>query len=183
MNETEAARAPATARVFFALWPDAAVRRELARRGERMHRLLGGKPTRAESIHMTLLFLGDVPAARVELLQRIGGRIAFEPFALEVDQASCWKHNKVAWVGPSQMPPALPRLVADLESSLGSEGFAFDRRPFAAHITLVRKAHCVPLPALSPVAWPVAEFVLVRSELDSEGSRYSVIGRWPITAG
>ena len=178
MNETEAARAPATARVFFALWPDDAVRRELARRGERMHRLLSGKPTRAESIHMTLLFLGDVPAARVELLRGIGDRIAFEPFALEVDQASCWKHNKVAWVGTSQMPPALPRLVADLEAAVGREGFAFDRRPFAPHITVVRKAHCVPLPALSPVAWPVTDFVLVRSELNNEGSRYSVIGRW-----
>jgi 2'-5' RNA ligase len=178
MNQTEPPRAPATARVFFALWPDDKVRRELARRGERMHRLLGGKPTRAESIHMTLLFLGDVPAARVELLRGVGDRITFEPFALEVDQVHCWKHNKVAWVGPSQMPPALSRLVAGLEAALAGEGFAFDRRPFAAHITLVRKAHCVPLPALSPLTWPVADFVLVRSELNAEGSRYSVIGRW-----
>jgi 2'-5' RNA ligase len=178
MSQTEPARAPATARVFFALWPDDAVRRELARRGERMHRLLGGKPTRAESIHMTLLFLGDVPAARVDSLRAVGDRITFEPFALEVDQAQCWKHNKVAWVGPSQMPAALAGLVASLEAAVGNEGFAFDRRPFAAHITLARKAHCVPLPALSPLTWPVADFVLVRSELNSEGSRYEVIGRW-----
>jgi 2'-5' RNA ligase len=143
-----------------------------------MHRLLGGKATRAESIHMTLLFLGDVPAARVELLQAIGARIAFEPFTLEVNEASCWKHNKVAWVGPAQMAPALPRLVASLEAAAGAEGFAFDRRAFAPHITLVRKAHCVPLPALAPLNWAVGDFVLVRSELSSEGSRYSVIGRW-----
>jgi 2'-5' RNA ligase len=183
MSETEPARAAATARVFFALWPNDAVRHELAHRGERMHRLLGGKPTRAESIHMTLLFLGDVPAARIEALQGVGDRIVFEPFALEVNEAGCWKHNKVAWIAPSQMPPALMRLVAGLQSAAASEGFAFDRRPFAPHITVVRKSHCVPLPALAPVTWPVADFVLVRSELNSEGSRYNVIGRWPAAPG
>jgi 2'-5' RNA ligase len=175
-------RAAATARVFFALWPDEPVRRQLIQHGEKMHRLLGGKLARAESVHMTLLFLGDVPVQQLEVLRALGGEAAFEPFTLRLDQTGCWKHNQVAWVAPAQIPPALARMVQTLEEGLESAGFRFDRRPLSPHITLLRKARCVPLLDRVPVIeWAVGEFVLVRSELHSEGSRYTVIGRWPTT--
>ena len=75
---------------------------------------------------------------------------------------------------------ALANLVADLGCALGHEGFAIDRRPYLAHVTLLRKARCGPMAEeLVAIDWPVQEFVLVRSELDSEGSRYSTLGRWP----
>jgi 2'-5' RNA ligase len=167
------------ARVFFALWPDDMVRRALSGCGEALYRQVGGKPTRAESVHLTLLFLGDVPVARVQALQAVGAGAAFEPFTLRLNRVGCWKHNQIAWAAPSQVPPALARLVQALEAGADGEGFRFDRRPYAAHVTLVRKARCVPLTRVDPVDWPVSQFVLVRSELHSEGSRYRTIGQWP----
>jgi 2'-5' RNA ligase len=170
----------AKARVFFALWPDPAVRQALVQVGIKMHRQLEGRLTRAESIHMTLLFLGDTAVERLPELARAAAAVPFESFSLHIDTADCWKHNKVAWVAPRDTPAPLARLVSALEERVAEEGFRFDRRPFAPHITLVRKARCGPLELNLPrIRWAVREFVLVRSELDSNGSRYAVIGRWP----
>ncbi len=169
-----------TARVFFALWPDPEVRQALMRVGLKMHRQLDGRLTREESVHMTLLFLGDTPEERLPALAAAAAIVPFEPFKFSIGQADCWKHNKVAWVAPPATPPALTRLVSGLEERVAAEGFRFDRRAFAPHITLVRKARCVPLDLKMPhIQWDVRNFVLVRSELDSNGSRYAVIGCWP----
>ncbi len=169
-----------TVRVFFALWPDPAVRAALHRTGHALHRALGGKLTRADSVHMTLLFLGAVPEERVARLLEIPADVAFERFSMHLDVARCWRHNDLAWVGPSRMPPALAQLVRDLDRTVGEAGFAFDRRDFAAHVTLVRKARCRDAVLDAPdINWPVSDFVLTASELDRDGSRYRVIGRWP----
>jgi 2'-5' RNA ligase len=49
------------------------------------------------------------------------------------------------------------------------------------HVTLVRKAQCVPLPdAMMPIAWQVNEFSLIRSELAPGGSRHRVLRTWPL---
>lgn len=168
-----------TARIFFALWPEAEVRGRLMRQGLKMHRLVGGKLTREESVHLTLVFLGDVAPERVPALQARAAAVRFAPFVLRVEQAGCWRHNGIGWVGPNQTPAALVGLVAGLEDALAGEGFLFDRRPYAAHITLLRKARCTPMEAkMSAIDWPVRDFVLVRSELNNEGSRYTIVARW-----
>lgn len=175
----DAPRQWAAARVFFALWPDAAVREALARHGRALQRELGGKLTPADAVHMTLLFLGNVAENRLPALQAAPAAVRFAPHAMRIDTAQCWRHNRIAWVGPRETPALLAELVARLEARVAEAGFAFDRRSFAAHVTLLRKAHCrafdVPMPA---VDWRVEDFVLVRSQLHQEGSRYSVIGRW-----
>jgi len=171
---------PASARVFFALWPDPAVRRALTQVGLKLHRQVDGKMTHEASVHMTLLFLGEVSIDRLGVLTDLAAGIPFEAFRLQIDKADCWKHNRIAWVAPSVTPPALTRLVEALERRAGAEGFGFDLRPFAPHVTLVRKARCAPLDLSVPeIQWEVRDFVLVRSDLDSNGSRYRQIGRWP----
>jgi 2'-5' RNA ligase len=173
------ARLP-TARVFFALWPDAQVRQALMRAALSLHRRVDGKLTREESVHMTLLFLGATPTERLGALAELGASAPFEAFALDLDAADCWKHNKIAWVAPSTTPPALASLVQHLGRGAVALGFPVDSRPFAPHLTLVRKARCSPLD-LEPlrIRWDVRDFVLVRSELGRDGSRYHTIGRWP----
>jgi 2'-5' RNA ligase len=184
----ELRREPA-ARVFFALWPEPGLQAALARYGRVLLRELGGKPTREDSVHMTLLFLGDVDESRLPALQAAAAAVHFAPHSLRIDTTQCWRHNKIAWVGPRETPAPLAELVARLEAQVGQAGFAFDRRPFAAHVTLLRKAHCRPLDMPMPaVDWRVEDFVLVRSQLDAPqhgagGSRYSVIGRWAASQG
>ena len=50
----------ATARVFFALWPTAAERAQLAAWQAPLKRLCGGRAMRGETLHNTLVFIGDV---------------------------------------------------------------------------------------------------------------------------
>jgi len=168
------------ARLFFALWPEPQVQAALAELGRGLRHRLGGKPVRQESIHLTLAFLGDVALEKMSDVEAAAARAAFEPFSFTLDAAGCWKHSGVAWVGPSEMPQPLLRLAGSLADALLDAGFRMDGRPYAAHVTLVRKARCRPIDlAVVPMRWEVEDFVLVRSELNAEGSRYSVIGRWP----
>lgn len=166
--------------MFFALWPDQSVQAQLWQHGCELHRLTGGRLTRQESIHLTLVFLGDIDVDRLEDARAAGAGAAFEPFTLSIDDAGCWNHNRVAWLAPRAAPAALLALVATLEARLQRGGFRFDARPYAPHMTVVRKARCGRFDvALAPVEWRVEDFVLVHSQLDSDGSRYTVIGHWP----
>jgi 2'-5' RNA ligase len=168
-----------SARVFFALWPGEAVRAALHGQGRRLHAELAGRLTRAQSIHMTLLFLGEVPETRLDALHAAATDVPVESFSLHVDRAACWRHNRIAWVGPARTPPALDVLVGQLRDRVADAGFAFDRKPFAPHVTLVRNALCRPLDdAIEPIEWAVQDFVLVRSVPEAGGSNYAVIGRW-----
>ena len=166
--------------MFFALWPDAAVQGQFLKHGRELHRLAGGRLTRQESIHLTLVFLGDIGVDRLKDVRAAGAGAAFEAFTLSIETAGCWSHNRVAWLAPRATPVQLLALVAALEGALAQAGFRFDARPYAPHITVVRKARCGRLDmAIAPIEWQVEDFVLVRSRLDSEGSRYTVVDRWP----
>ena len=179
MSEGRSA-APSKARVFFALWPDEDIQARLLRQGCELHRRLHGKLTRQESIHLTLAFLGDVTSEGLVLANEAAAGAQFDSFALSVDRGGCWRHNNVGWVAPSSVPDALHALANSLADRLRAAGFELEDRPYSPHITLVRKAHCRPLDLrLDAVEWPVRDFVLVESQLDALGSRYTVIGRWP----
>lgn len=170
-----------TARMFFALWPDGEVRRQLDQAASALHKACGGRRTKAETIHLTLVFLGEIPVERLDRLRSAAAAIDGRRFCMEIDRLGYWKHNRIAWAAPRQCPADLTSLVDALENGLSGEGFRFDRRPYSPHITLVRKALCretVPLPETA--RWEVSEFVLVQSALASGGSVYTVIGRWPL---
>jgi 2'-5' RNA ligase len=169
-----------SARLFFGLWPDAGVARQLMQLGNQLHARLGGKLAREASVHMTLAFLGQVAAERVDGLARAASALPFEPFALRMVQVGCWPHNGVGWVAPTDPPPALTRLVSALQSALLAQGFPPEERSFAPHVTLIRKARCTRLdPVVPQIEWQVNDFVLVRSQLNRAGSNYTIIARWP----
>lgn len=172
---------PDHARVFFALWPDERVRSELDRVAARLHKLRGGRRTRAETIHLTLVFIGEVPRAELPRLQEGAADIAVPVFEIVFDQAECWRHNRIAFVTTSRPPPELMGLVTALEAVLERIPIAFDRRPYKPHVTLVRNADCRPEgPPLQPILWTAREFVLVESRLCPEGAQYPQLGRYPL---
>jgi len=103
---------------------------------------------------------------------------------LLIERAEHWPHNRILWVGPRRTPAPTARLARALGKALRRAGFMLERRPFAAHVSLIRKARAprtpCTLPPLPKIDWPVDEFVLVRSLLSSEGSRYAVLERFPL---
>lgn len=172
---------PERARVFFALWPDAGTRTALAAAARRLQRALHGRRTRDDSIHLTLAFLGDLPLDRLGALLAPPA-IAAVPFTLVLDRCGCWPRNGIGWVAPGEMPPALDALAEGLGTWLRAAGFRMEERPFRPHVTLIRDAHCVALPDnIAPIEWRVKAFVLLRSTRAAAGSRYEIIGRWPLT--
>lgn len=176
-----AARKEPGLRLFFALWPDSATSAALHARARALHAECGGRAMHRDTIHLTLAFLGDTPARKVERLQALAAQVEGESFALALDRVGSWKRNRVLWAGPSIVPPALAALAQDLEARLRAAGFALEERAFSPHVTLVRNAHVAPAEApLPPLRWRVASFVIVASERSAAGARYRVIGRWPL---
>jgi 2'-5' RNA ligase len=166
-------------RLFFALWPPAKTAHALAQWTHQVSRDTGGAPTASDKIHLTLAFLGDGDPARAHnAAQRVQGRRQ----TLPLEHAQYWKHNKIVWVGPQATPQALAGLVAQLHGALKEHGFVLEDRPFAAHVTLLRKARPPKaLPPLPPLEWPVNEFVLVRSRTSPKGSTYEAVEHFPLT--
>jgi 2'-5' RNA ligase len=170
-----------TRRLFFALWPAADVASKLDAAASSAHIVCGGKRMQGDSLHLTMAFLGDLPADRFAIAEAAAAEISGEPFLLRVDQLGYWRHNRILWAGCDLLPAPLLDLVADLSTALRAAGFALESRPFAAHITLLRDARCQSLPAMSePIDWPVADFALVESNFSGAGARYRVRHRWPL---
>lgn len=176
--EQDLTAAAGTARVFFALWPDKALRRQLHQASGRLHQAHGGRRMKPDTVHLTLLFIGSIERERLPELQAVASAIRVPQFDVAFDQADCWRHNRIAFLTASQAPNGLFELVKALEVQVSQTGIAYDRRSYKPHITLVRNADCTKIkPALEPIIWAAREFVLVESKVDSNGANYQQLAR------
>ena len=57
---------PDSLRLFFALWPDETTQGALYRTGKWMHKHWGGRLMRRDTLHLTLAFLGSMPAEQLD---------------------------------------------------------------------------------------------------------------------
>jgi 2'-5' RNA ligase len=155
-------------RLFFAAWPP----RETAAALYEWSKSLQGRATPAEKIHLTLAFLGDAdPVAAIAAARAVRAR----RHALILDEARYVKRNEMVWAVAREAPT---QLVDSLHANLRNAGFVLETRPFAAHVTLLRKAAPpAALPPLPRVDWPIDEFLLVRSR----ASRYKPVERFPLS--
>jgi 2'-5' RNA ligase len=170
-----------TARLFFALWPDAALQATLAAWARQAAGK--GRPMRRENIHLTLAFLGDTEASLVPDLAALARNLAFPPIRLHLDRIGYWKHNRIIWCGAGQDPPALTALVEGLRARLDAAGVAYDKKSFVSHVTLVRNAPGVDAaPAWVPLTWEAADFALVASVRIDGRVSYQVVQRFPAAA-
>jgi 2'-5' RNA ligase len=170
-----------TQRVFFALWPDARARADLAQAARRMHRVMQGQRTRDDSIHLTLAFVGAVHLEKLPCLLTPPADVFTSAFLLTLDHWGCWARSGIGWAAPSHSPAPLRDLAANLTDWLRDAGFELEDRAFAPHVTLVRKAQCALLPdSMTPIAWQVGEFALIRSQPAPGGTRYEMLRNWPL---
>ena len=171
-----------TARIFFALWPADAERCALAAWQTTLQQVCGGRVMRPESLHATLVFLGEVALDRLEALKLAACEVSAERFELCFDQARYWGHNHILYAAPGDVPPKLVQLVSELERHLLGHRFKFEEREYKTHVTLLRKARWNdnPLPEMPPVRWRIKDFVLLQSEPQNEGVRYRILARFPL---
>jgi 2'-5' RNA ligase len=96
-----------------------------------------------ENIHLTLKFLGNVAAGR---LDKIGQAMAeavqgTSSFSLEVKELGVFPNPKrvqIVWVGVSGETEKLAILQQRIESGLEKLGFPSENRRFTPHLTLAR---------------------------------------------
>jgi 2'-5' RNA ligase len=174
-------RAVQTHRLFFALWPVESLRRALAGRVAALAPPGTGRAQRPDQLHVTLEFLGAVPAARLPDVRDAGAAVRAEPFELVLDAFEYWRRPRVLCLVARELPSALAALVQSLRVEIASRGFEPECRPYRAHLTLARKVGQAPGPAvLDPVHWPATDFALVESVTERAGSVYRPLGAWSL---
>lgn len=167
----------ATARLFFALVPDLAVRRQLVARRRILR--VSGRPVPAEQLHATLVFLGNHPRERIADLCGLAAAVHFPRLSLNLNLAGSFGRARVAWVGVDPLPDPLTDFRRRLVQALDQGGIRHDRRPWSFHLTLYRDLR-TPYAnmTIEPVRWAPRAFVLMESVSERAGPRYRVVGRW-----
>ncbi len=146
---------------------------------------------RAEKLHLTLKFLGELEGERVERLSAAASRAAdfAPPFEIAVEGTGLFPPRglaRVLWLGVRDERGGLARLGERLEDECAAEGFAREKRAFHPHLTVARLRHpegVRPLASLHAASefasapFRVSEFVIMRSQFGPGGSRYSVLSR------
>ena len=181
----DAAPSPAgkTHRLFFALWPGEPLRQALAERVAALVAPGTGRAQRPDQLHLTLEFMGSVPADRLLAVREAAAEVRAAPFEFVLDALEYWRRPRVLCLVAREIPPALAGLVQALRTSLAARGFDTERRPYRAHLTLARKVAPPPnLAPTEPVRWPATDFVLVESITERSGSDYRPLAAWPLQA-
>ncbi len=170
-------------RLFFALWPDDCTRLALAAHRDALAHASRGRAMRPDTLHMTLVFAGNVDDLLVPTLLACGDRVRAPQFSLALDRSGYFERPKVAWLGCAAPAPALATLQQDLRAQVLAGGFMLDNLPFHPHVTLVRNARIAPASQdITPMAWPVESFVLVHSNPTPGGPMYRVLKHWALDA-
>ena len=172
----------ASRRLFFALWPSSDVRRRIVENTRDVVAQAGGRIIPADNLHVTLEFLGSVAAERIGNVLRAGDAIAAETFTFTLDRIECWRRSEVLVLSAGVVPTLLQSLVDQLRISLLQQEFNLTDELHRPHVTLLRRlpAHYRRVDEIDPLEWRVVDFVLVDSVTAQEGSRYSIVQRWPL---
>lgn len=181
-------------RIFCALELPAEVRARAAEHGARLREASGDVRAsweRAEKMHLTLKFLGEISPARVEALSGAAASAALQsqPFILALKGTGAFPprgNPRVLWLGIEDSTKALNNLHQRLEEEGGAVGFAREERSFHPHLTLARIRAPQGAHRLAELhrqidferlEFEVADMVVLRSELGQGGSRYTEISR------
>ena len=142
------------------------------------------------SVHLTLKFLGETPAAKLEAIgaamqQAVAGRHAL---VLSLGAPGCFptsRQPRVLWIGVTGEVDALSQLQAAVEATVSPLGFPTETRRFSPHLTLGRvRDGAAPdaaarlgaaIRSLKPIAvsFVVTGISLMRSDLQPAGAVYT----------
>ena len=160
---------------------------------------------RAESLHVTLKFIGEKPDDVVEQIEQALSAIRAEPIAITIRSYGFFptpRAARVFWIGIESGSP-LATLAKTIDEGLCTLGIAKEDHPYTPHLTLARAAgrsgtpHRTPhdasnknfqrlqeklgaLPTPEFGTMTAREFFLYQSQLSRGGSRYTKIARFAL---
>jgi 2'-5' RNA ligase len=169
-------------RLFLALWPDEKIRKSIIDLTRPLRETARARWVRADNLHITLVFLGDVQEGQLNAIREIASEIKGTPFTLQLDRVEHWRRSGILSLVPTTTPDALTQLAENLSKRYRDLELSIDHRPYLAHLTLARNADChgnAPL-LPEPVIWHNHSFALVESRLTPEGSIYEELNRYQL---
>jgi 2'-5' RNA ligase len=125
-------------RLFVGLDLPWAARRRLAMLG--VGGIPGARWVPIENYHLTLRFIGEVPAHRAEEIDLALGALRGRRFVLELSGVGTFAkggRDTTLWAGVVRNP-ALEHLAGKIETALQRAGLPPERRRFTPHVTLAR---------------------------------------------
>jgi 2'-5' RNA ligase len=174
----------------------------LARLAEAQARLCKAEPgwkwVDPKSFHVTLKFLGAVPRADLEALWRsvteaLAGAPAFAVTLRGLGAFPNLRAPRVAWAGIERGAAELTALAEKVEHACAALGFAGEKRPFAAHLTLGRAREPKPNLDLARAIEELAEVelgeaavdrvLLMKSTLTPKGAIYEALAEHLLQTG
>jgi RNA 2',3'-cyclic 3'-phosphodiesterase len=170
-------------RLFFALWPDACMRAQIADAAAVLRFAGAARPVPQENFHLTLAFVGEVPISQLAVLQQIGdAERTVAGCLIKLDAYEYWAEPQVVVAAARETPATLIELWTRLHRALTHMLVPLrPPAPLRAHVTLARKVAQAPvLQAMSPIQWRARSFSLVRSDTSGARSVYTVVDTWPL---
>lgn len=149
------------------------------------------------NIHLTIVFLGSVPAEDLDAMEPLLSNSCseFAPFSISLKGLGCFpnpRSPRVIWVGLQGDIERMGGFRDSLQARLAPFGIKEEKRPFRAHLTLGRFNRFRKtdreldhyLEKYSDVSSPVCslgELVLFKSDLRRGGSIYTKLRSWSLT--
>lgn len=174
---------------------------EIRRILHRVHEEVKASPldvrwVRPEGIHLTIVFMGDVPEADLSPMGDAVARASssHEPFPFSLKGMGCFPNSRnprVLWLGVETELERMSRLRDDLHRALAPFGIREESRPLQPHLTLGRfKGPCKRTGALegmiskyrgltSPLC-SLKELILYKSDLKPGGAVYTALRSCPL---
>ena len=143
---------------------------------------------RPESIHLTLKFLGDIKAVKInEIAEAISETVVrYTPISLQAKGVGVFpgiKRPQVLWVGLAGQLEPLVSLQKTLDENLETIGFPMEKRPFKGHLTMGRMKAKIDVKKFGDVLMAFRRFesetftagrlILYKSELKPSGALYT----------
>jgi 2'-5' RNA ligase len=151
-----------------------------------------------ENLHITTKFIGEWPENALDRLQGVLASLPpHPPIAITLSGVGWFpnpRHPRFFWAGV-HAGPALRQLAAETEQALEALGIVPEKRDYTPHLTLARMSENVSRDDLRSLRQAVSElpdtdfgefqavdFHLYRSDPAPNGSRYTILARFPLGA-
>lgn len=167
-------------RLFFAAWPDPALRARAAGLVARLRPV--GRPLPPAGYHLTLRFLGETSPALRPAVEALGARVAAQaqPLSLRLDTLEWWEQPRVRVLGASRVPAPWQALVRTLEAGVRDLGFPPEDRAFRPHLSIARGvAEAPPSESAPALDWTADALSLCASA----GGEYRCVAQWRFAHG
>jgi 2'-5' RNA ligase len=187
-------------RLFIALTIPEEVKSEIEKAQAELRRTLpkgGVRWTRREQFHLTLKFLGNVEAQRVEPLADAvrGACQGFGTLDLRAERIGFFpdlRSPRVVWAGVRDQREQLPRLQSVVEAATRNFSAEDSSEKFTGHVTLgriktIRRPETEILARLAGGlatrffgAWTADKIEIIRSQLSPDGAGYTTLATIPL---